>query len=229
MATALQIVCAVFILAAAVLFICRNRTKKTGESKGLLVLTVFQIILCGWFFALCVSDILDIKVSFSLERLVVNIFYAIAFLAISVYALFNNRKQRPAYFKGVLWAYIVLIAVQCFAFPYGTENLWLRVVEALEGAAVFGMLIALLFRMEDESFCRKCLMIAIILELLIAIENVIVPFATITDDIEIIDIPLNYAALFMRPVLFASLALAYHARLIRCGKAAADAQSGEKD
>lgn len=50
---------------------------------------------------------------------------------------------------------------------------------------------------------------ATVLELAVAAENTIVPFSTITDDIQLIDIPLNYAALFMRPVLFASLALIY--------------------
>ena len=39
------------------------------------------------------------------------------------------------------------------------------------------------------------------------------PFSTITDDFQLLDIPLNYAALFMRPVLFATLALIYQVRL----------------
>lgn len=61
----------------------------------------------------------------------------------------------------------------------------------------------------DEKFCQRSLFIATILELAVAVENVIVPFSTITDDVQLIDIPLNYAALFMRPVLFATLALIY--------------------
>jgi hypothetical protein len=33
--------------------------------------------------------------------------------------------------------------------------------------------------------------------------------ASITEDIQIIDIPMNYAALYMRPVIAGSLALVY--------------------
>ena len=57
--------------------------------------------------------------------------------------------------------------------------------------------------------------ISFVLELLIAIGNVVVPFSSITDDFQPVDIPLNYAALFMRPVLFASLTLSYRVWLNR--------------
>ena len=45
--------------------------------------------------------------------------------------------------------------------------------------------------------------------IIVAIENVAVPMSSITDDFQLVDIPLNYASLFMRPVLFASLTLTY--------------------
>ena len=174
-----------------------------------MVLSVFQIVLCGCFFALCISDVMDIKVSFSTERLVVNIFYAAAFLAISIYTLFFRFKESSGYFKSVICAFILLMAVQCFIFPYGTEDPVLRIYESLEGAVVFGLLVAVLFKLEDVSFTSISLLIATILEFLVAVENVVVPFSTITEDIQPADIPLNYAALFMRPALFASLTLSY--------------------
>ena len=219
MAAALQIVCVLFILFVMVFFLRRNKASQSGASGSQMALAVFQIMLCGWFFALCLSDVLDIKANFSYVRFVVNIFYAAAFLSISVYTLFYKHKDANKYLKGVIWAYIVLIAVQCFAFPYGTETEWVRVFESLEGAVVFGLLVALLFRLEDPTIGQNILLCATILELIVAVENVIAPFSSITDDYQLVDIPLNYAALFMRPVLFASLALAYRVWLNRRGQA----------
>ena len=215
MGIAFQIICAFFIILAAAFFVFQERKKQTGVSKMRMILTVFQIILCGWFFALCLSDFLDHPVNFSSERTAVNIFYIIAFLAITIYTFFNRTKERNVYFKGVIWAYILLIVVQCFVFPYGSDYEALRIFEMVEGAVVFGLLIALLIKTEDAVFGQKALMIAVILELIVAIENVFVPMASITKDFQLIDIPLNYSSLFMRPVLFASLALAYRARLDR--------------
>ena len=215
MAAAFQVICAVLIIAAVIFFIYKNKNDQTGMTTPQMVLAAFQIVLCGWFFALCVSDVLDLPVSFSYERLIVNIFYAIAFLALSLYTLFCQRKENSAFLKGVICAYIALIAVQCFVFPYGTENVLLRIFEALEGAVVFGLLIAVLFKLEDASFTAASLFGATILEFLIAVENMVVPFSSVTDDIQPVDIPLNYAALFMRPVLFASLTLSYRVWLNR--------------
>ena len=98
----------------------------------------------------------------------------------------------------------------------------MRIVEAVEGAAVFGLLIALLLKREDAAFSKKALLTAVVLEFFIAVENAIMPFSTITDDFQLLDIPLNYAALFMRPVLFATLALIYQVRLDK--KKAADSK-----
>ena len=215
MATVYQVVCVLFILAAAVVFARKNSIAKTGGTKLQMGLALFQVVLCGWFFALCVSDILDIKVNFSYVRLVLNVLYALAFLAVTIYTFVYKKKDDDRYFRCVLWSFIALIAVQCFVFPYGTENEILRIIEALEGAVVFGFLITLLFKLENGAFCKKLLLTAVVLELLIAVENLIVPFAAITDDIQVADIPLNYASLFMRPVLFATLALLYQIRIDR--------------
>ena len=215
MATTFQIICIVLIIAAAAWYIFRNKDNRANASTPQLVLAVFQIVLCGWFFSLCVSDVLDIQVSFSYERLIVNIFYALAFLALAIYTLFFQQNKESVYFKSVICAYILLIAVQCFVFPYGTEDILIRIFETLEGAVVFGLLVASLFKLEDTSFTGASFLAATVLELIIAVGNTVMPFSSITDDIQAVDIPLNYAALFMRPVLFASLTLSYRAWLNR--------------
>ena len=209
MSVVFQVVSALLLIAALVLFLIKSRSSGNGASKGQLLLSGFQLLLCGWFFALCLSDVLDINVNFSYVRLVLNVFYGIAFLAVSIYTLFMKYRKNDRDLKLVVVSYIVLIGLQCFVFPYGTENEILRVFEAIEGAVVFGLLIAEIIKLSDEKFCQRSLFIATVLELAVAIENVIVPFSNITDDIQLIDIPLNYMSLFMRPVLFASLALVY--------------------
>ena len=209
MSVAFQVVSALLLIAALIVFLIKSRSSGTGATKGQLLLAGFQFLLCGWFFALCLSDILDITISFSYVRLVLNVFYGIAFIAVSIYTLLMKYRKNDKDLKLVIVSYIILIALQCFVFPYGTGNELLRILEAVEGAVVFGILIAVFIRISDEKFCQRGLFITTVLELAIAAENVIVPFSTITDDIQLIDIPLNYAALFMRPVLFASLALIY--------------------
>lgn len=213
MAIVLQVVCVLFILAAVIIFARKNTRTKIGSSKLQMVLAVFQIILFGWFFALCVSDILDINVNFSYVRFVLNVFYVLVFSAVTVYTFVFKNRSEDRYFRCMIWAYIALVALQCFVFPYETENEIMRIIEAVEGAVVFGFLIALLLKLESRSFCKKILVTMVVLELFIAIENLIMPFASITDDFQIVDIPLNYTALFMRPVLFATLALLYQVRL----------------
>lgn len=47
------------------------------------------------------------------------------------------------------------------------------------------------------------------MELEVAVLNTALPMASITGDIQTIDIPMNYMALYMRPVIFSSLALIY--------------------
>ena len=215
MADFVQIICAVLIVAAAVFYIYRSVKRPAGESRLQMVLAVFQVLLCGWFFALCISDVLDIQVNFSLMRLILDICYALAFLAITIYTLFLRHKENSWYFKSIICAFLLLIVLQCFVFPYGTEDIVLRIFEYVEGAVVFGLLIAILFKLENASFTASSLIIALILELIVAVENVLMPFSSITDDFQAVDIPLNYLSLFMRPVLFASLALAYRAWLNR--------------
>lgn len=215
MAVLFQVVGTILIIVAVIFFIRKNDRSVTGASKAQMFLAVFQIVLCGWFFALCLSDVLDVCVDFSPVRFILNVIYGIAFSAISIYTLFNKYKRDDKYLKTVIGAFILLFGVQCFVFPYETEQELLRIFEALEGAVVYGLLIAILIKLDDEKFCQKSLFAATVLELAVAVENVIVPFATITEDFQTIDIPLNYAALFMRPVLMASLALTYRVWLDR--------------
>ena len=215
MAVLFQVVCTILIIVALIFFIRKNDRSVTGASKAQMFLAGFQIVLCGWFFALCLSDVLDVGVNFSPVRFILNVIYGIAFMAISIYTLFNKYKRDDKYLKTVIGAFILLFGVQCFVFPYETEQELLRIFGALEGAVVYGLLIAILIKLDDEKFCQKSLFAATVLELAVAVENVIVPFATITEDFQTIDIPLNYAALFMRPVLMASLALTYRVWLDR--------------
>ena len=70
-----------------------------------------------------------------------------------------------------------------------------------------------LLRMDRPQFGQACLVAIVVLELVVACENAAVPFSAIIGDFQLVDIPLNYASLFMRPVLFGSLALAYRAWL----------------
>lgn len=211
----LQIVCSVLIVAAVIFYLYKRSKNKAGETIPQMVLSVFQIVLSGWFFSLCISDVLDYGVHFSYERLILDIVYAIAFLTLTIYTLFNRFKEGSIYFKSIVCGYLILIAVQCFVFPYGTEDIVLRVFEILEGVIVFGLLVAVLFKLKDASFTAASLILATILEFLVAVENLVVPFSSITDDFQTVDIGLNYTALFMRPVLFASLTLAYRAYLNR--------------
>ena len=176
----------------------------------------FFVNLFGYFLQIIIQTnvieniaVLDINVNFSYIKFVLNVFYGMAFLAISIFTLFTKHRNDDRDIKAVIISFIVLIALQFFVFPYGTENEFLRIFEAIEGAVVFAILIMVMLRLKNEKFCQTGLFIAMVLELAVAIENLIVPFSEIVDDVQLIDIPLNYAALFMRPVLFASLALAY--------------------
>ena len=61
--------------------------------------TVFQIVLCGFFFALCLSDVLDIRVNFSAVRLFLNIFYALTFLSLTAFALSDLHQKSKSVFS----------------------------------------------------------------------------------------------------------------------------------
>ena len=193
-------------------------------------LAVFQVVLCGGFFALSLSDALDLRANFSMVRAAMDFFYDAAFLSIALYTLFFAKKESDAWFRGVVWACAVLIAAQCFLFPYETENDWKRIYEAAEGAAVFALLVILTQRPRDAAFGQKAMICVISFELAVSVINVIRPAPGVADDFQKIDVPMNYAALFMRPVLFSSLALAYRAWLDRrgIGLPAKDADAAEE-
>ncbi|MBQ9209460.1 MAG: hypothetical protein IJ149_07735 [Oscillospiraceae bacterium] len=204
-----QVVCVLLIIAAAVLYAVRNSPSKTGARGWQVALCTFQVVMCGWFFALAISDLLDIRVNFSPVRLVLDVFYYFAFAALSVYALFNKNKVVKPYFLRVVWAALALVAVQCFIFPYENEYEALRIFEMAEGAVIYALLIVLALRPENIRFNSISLAVIVILEFAVAIESTVVPMASITEDFQTVDIPLNYASLFMRPAFFSSLALAY--------------------
>jgi hypothetical protein len=73
MEIAFQVVSIILIIGAVLLFWKKNsgNTVITNIQKAL---AVFQIVLCGGFFALCVSDVLDIRVNFSAVRVSLKYF-----------------------------------------------------------------------------------------------------------------------------------------------------------
>lgn len=52
----------VILIIIAVLVFWKNSSRNTMITKGQRALAVFQIVLCGGFFGLCLSNVLDIKV-----------------------------------------------------------------------------------------------------------------------------------------------------------------------
>ena len=208
MAVVFQIVSVILIIGAVFLFL-KKSSGNTMITKFQKALAVFQIILCGGFFALCLSDVLDIRVSFSAVRLFLNIFYALAFLSLAAFALSDLRKKKQKHIRMVVCFCAALIAAQCFVYPYEAENEFIRICEAAEGIAVFTMLILLAAKIINEKYGQNALLVIVLLELAIAVLNTVLPMASITEDIQHIDIPMNYLSLYMRPVIFSSLALIY--------------------
>ena len=208
MAVVFQIVSVILIIGAVFLFL-KKSSGNTMITKFQKALAVFQIVLCGGFFALCLSDVLDIRVSFSAVRLFLNIFYALAFLSLAAFALSDLRKKKQKHIRMVVCFCAALIAAQCFVYPYDAENEFIRICEAAEGIAVFTMLILLAAKISNEKYSQNALLVIVLLELAIAVLNTVLPMASITEDIQHIDIPMNYLSLYMRPVIFSSLALIY--------------------
>ena len=208
MEIAFQIVSVILIIGAVILF-WKKTSMNTMITKSQKALAVFQIILSGSFFALCLSDTLDIKANFSAVRMFLNIFYALVFLSMTAFALSGLHQKKQKHVQIIISCCAALIAVQCFVFPYDAENELIRICEAFEGIAVFTMLIVLVTRINDGKYGKRALNVIIVLEFAVAVLNTALPMASITEDIQSIDIPMNYLALYMRPVIFSSLALIY--------------------
>lgn len=206
MGIAFQIVSVILIIGAVLLFWKRS-SKNTMLTKAQKALAVFQIVLCGGFFALCLSDVLDIRANFSAVRFFLNIFYALTFLSMTAFALSDLNRKTKKHVRIIVCLSAALIAAQCFIFPYDAENEFMRICGAVEGIAVFTMLIVLATRIDDGKYGQRALCVIILLEFATAVLNTVFPMASVAEDIQIIDIPMNYAALYMRPVIFSSLAL----------------------
>ena len=203
-----QIVSVILIIGAVLLF-WKRTSSNTIITKGQKALSVFQIILCGGFFALCLSDALGISANFSAVRFFLNIFYALTFLSLTAFALSDLQQKKQKHIQMIVSFCTALIAVQCFVFPYDAANEFIRICEAVEGIAVFALLIILVTRINDGKYGQRVLFAVILMELAVAVLNTALPMASITEDIQIIDIPMNYMALYMRPIIFSSLALIY--------------------
>ena len=223
MEIAFQVVSIILIIGAVLLFWKKNSGNPviTNFQKALVV---FQIVLCGGFFALCVSDVLDIRVNFSAVRVSLNVFYALVFLSLTAFALSGLEQKKQKYMRLIVCLCAALIAMQCFVFPYDAKNEFMRICEAVEGIAVFTMLIVLATQINNEKYGQSALFVIILLEIAVAVFNTMQPMASITEDIQSIDIPMNYLALYMRPVIFASLALVYRTwmDLYKAGKPEAE-------
>ena len=203
-----QIVSVILIIGAVLLF-WKRTSSNTIITKGQKALSVFQIVLCGGFFALCLSDALDISANFSAVRFFLNIFYALTFLSLTAFALSDLQQKKQKHIRMIVSFCAALIAVQCFIFPYDAANEFIRICEAVEGIAVFALLIILVTRINDGEYGQRVLFAVVLMELAVAVLNTALPMASITEDIQIIDIPMNYMALYMRPIIFSSLALIY--------------------
>ena len=203
-----QIVSVILIIGAVLLF-WKRTSSNTIITKGQKALSVFQIVLCGGFFALCLSDVLDISANFSAVRFFLNIFYALTFLSLTAFALSDLQQKKQKHIQMIVSFCAALIAVQCFVFPYDAANEFIRIFEAVEGIAVFALLIILVMKINDGEYGQRVLFAVVLMELAVAVLNTALPMASITEDIQIIDIPMNYMALYMRPVIFSSLALIY--------------------
>ena len=208
MEIAFQVFSAVLFVGALLLF-WKRTSGNTMITKSQKALAVFQIVFGGGFFILCLSDVLDIKVDFSAVRVFLNVFYALAFLSLAAFALSDLMKKKENHVLIIICACAALIAVQCFVFPYEAKNELKRIFEVVEGIAVFTMLIILATRINDGEYGQCALFVIVILELAVAVINTIWPMASITEDIERTDIPMNYLSLYMRPVIFSSFALIY--------------------
>ena len=223
MEIAFQVVSVILIIGAVLLFWKKNSGNPviTNFQKALVV---FQIVLCGGFFALCVSDVLDIRVNFSAVRVSLNVFYALVFLSLTAFALSGLEQKKQKYMRLIVCLCAALIAMQCFVFPYDAKYEFMRICEAVEGIAVFTMLIVLATQINNEKYGQSALFVIILLEIAVAVFNTVQPMASITEDIQSIDIPMNYLALYMRPVIFASLALVYRTwmDLYKAGKPEAE-------
>ena len=223
MEIAFQVVSIILIIGAVLLFWKKNSGNPviTNFQKALVV---FQIVLCGGFFALCVSYVLDIRVNFSAVRVSLNVFYALVFLSLTAFALSGLEQKKQKYMRLIVCLCAALIAMQCFVFPYDAKNEFMRICEAVEGIAVFTMLIVLATQINNEKYGQSALFVIILFEIAVAVFNTVQPMASITEDIQSIDIPMNYLALYMRPVIFASLALVYRTwmDLYKAGKPEAE-------
>ena len=115
MEIAFQVISAVLFVGAILLF-WKRTSRNTMITKPQKALAVFQIVLGGCFFILCLSDVLDIKVEFSAVRVFLNVFYALAFLSLAAFALSDLMKKKEKHVRIIICACAALIAVQCFVF-----------------------------------------------------------------------------------------------------------------
>ena len=206
----LQAMCVALIAAASVLYMRGARPLRRKATRGQYMLVFFQIILCGSYFALCLSDYLFARAVPDQERMISDMIFLLMFLALGVYALFLSRLNSDLYIRGTLAILAALTAAQCFVFPDDASGTG-RVAAGAVGALTAAALIVSLLRIRSASFVQKCMIGIIALELSLAVWNVFTAARLSADE------PRRYAAFFMRTALFSTLALAYRVWLDRRG------------
>ncbi len=69
--------------------------------------------------------------------------------------------------------------------------------------------------LKNSAFGKRAVVIVSILEFAVAVANVLSPIDSVIRDFQLVDIALNYQSLFIRPIMFFAIELAYRAWLDR--------------
>ncbi len=206
-----QAMCVALIAAASVVYMRRNRPLRRKATRGQYMLVFFQIVLCGSYFVLCLSDYLAVRTGPDRARMISDAIYILMFLTLGVYSLLLSRLSSDMYIRGTLAVFAALTAAQCFVFPEEALGTAGRIAAQAGGALAAAALVAALLRIRSASFVRMCLIGIIALELGVAVWNLLSSVRISADE------PRRYAAFFMRTALFSTLALDYRVWLDRRG------------
>ena len=207
-----QALCVALIAAASIVYIRSNRRPlRRKATRGQYMLVFFQIILCGSYFVLCLSDYLAVRTGPDRARMISDMIYILMFLTWGVYSLFLSRLNSDMYIRGTLAVFAALTAAQCFIFPEDAPGTAGKIVAQAGGALVTAALIASLLRIRSASFVRMCMIGIVALELGVAVWSLLSAARLSADE------PRRYAAFFMRTALFSTLALDYRVWLDRRG------------
>ncbi len=211
------IISILIVIGAVIGFVRTPRMSRRKATTRQMAIAIFQMGMCGSFFAMSLSDFLDLGVDYTWQRFVMMILYDTAYLMLIIYVVGFSANKNSAFLRYVIYACIVLMTAQTLIFPYGSESPSKRYFELVAGLCVIVLLVVVAWKMQNPTVGSVCFLVIILLELAVAIWNVIDPLDFVVNDIQQEDVPLNYVMLFLRPVLFTSLSVAYRAWLDRHG------------